>query len=45
MKKYEVATKVEGKELGISQKNIDIYITSINSNCIYKIFFNELSII
>ncbi len=25
MRKYEVATKVEGKELGISQKNIDIY--------------------
>ncbi len=25
MKKYEVINKVEGKELGISQKNIDIY--------------------
>lgn len=35
MKKYEVAEKITGKELGISEKNIEIYIKYLQS-CIIK---------
>ena len=31
MKKYEVISRVEGQELGISQKNIDIYMKYLQS--------------
>ena len=36
---------VSSNKIEIDFTTKDIYITSINSNCIYKIFFNELSII
>lgn len=38
MKKYEVAIGVEGKNLGISQKNIDIYIKYLQSCAIKSQF-------
>ena len=53
MKKYEVTTKVEGKELGISQKNIDIYIKYLHScaiksketvNTTYKTYFDNMKL-
>ena len=53
MKKYEVTTKVEGKDLGISQKNIDIYIKYLHScaiksqdtvNTTYKTYFDNMKL-
>lgn len=53
MRKYEVATKVEGKELGISQKNIDIYFKYLQScaiksqdtvNTTYKTYFDNMKL-
>ena len=35
MKKYEVAEKITGKELGISEKNIEVYVKYLQS-CIIK---------
>ena len=53
MKKYEVINKVEGKELGISQKNIDIYMSYLQSCAIksqdtigttYKTYFDNMKL-
>ena len=53
MKKYEVINKVEGKELGISQKNIDIYMKYLQSCAIksqdtvgttYKTYFDNMKL-
>lgn len=53
MKKYEVTTGVQGKELGISQKNIDIYIKYLHScaiksketvNTTYKTYFDNMKL-
>ena len=54
MEKYEVTTRIEGRELGISQKNIDIYFKYLQScaiksqkdtvNTTYKTYFDNMKL-
>ncbi len=53
MKKYEVAEKITGKELGISEKNIEIYVKYLQSciiksqdtiNTTYKTYFDNMKL-
>lgn len=53
MEKYEITTGIQGREIGISQKNIDIYVKYLQScaikskdtvNTTYKTYFDNMKL-